>query len=74
MPYWTMKQYNNDKGTIAGWGYWAHNTIPNILGQNSGWNSKLKEVDTFLYSNEFCKEVMKKQTPDRDNAWHTITE
>ena len=73
MPYWTMKQYNNnDKGTIAGWGFWAHNTIPNIPNQNSGWKSKLKQIDTLLYSNEFCKEVMKKQT--KDKAWHTITE
>ena len=62
MPYWTMKQYNNDKGTIAGWGYWK--TEKHV--------KDLKEVKTILYSNEFCKAIMKKN--NNNNSWHTITE
>ena len=67
MPYWTMKQYNNNKGTIAGWGYWVQkHQQPNKHVKD------LKEVKTILYSNEFCKAIMKKN--NNDQMWHTITE
>ena len=68
MPYWTMKQYNNDKGTIAGWGFWVQNHVPT----RPEWNKDLKKVDTLIYSNEFCKAIMKNN--NNDNPWHTITE
>ena len=61
-----MKQYNNDKGSIAGWGYWVQKHVTKKRVKD------LKEVDTIIYSNEFCKAIMKKN--NNNNVWHTITE
>ena len=65
MPYWTMKNYNNDKATIAGWG-------PGIEKASQRWNLNLKEHNTTIWTGEFCRGVMKHNYQGKE-PFHIIT-
>ena len=62
LSHWTKKQYNrNDRGVIAGWG--QHR-------QGQSWASKLKEVQAVIFTNPFCREILKYHY---NYHWHKLT-
>ena len=61
MPHWGTRPYNNDKGTIAGWGK---------AGQ-AEWQTNLKEVDVAIWTEDFCRGIMNHKW--QSSQWQTIT-
>ena len=59
MPHWATKPYQNDRGTIAGWGW-----------DGQSWGKDLKEVNTVIWTQEFCTEIFKHYWTFQ---WQTIT-
>ena len=47
MPTWTTKEYENEKGVLAGWGW-----------DGQSWPKDLKRVDAVIWSEQFSKSVM----------------
>ena len=61
LSHWTQKEYKNDRGVIAGWG--QHR-------QGQSWASKLKETEAVIFTNPFCREILKYHY---SYHWHKLT-
>ena len=59
LPSWANKQYSNDRGLIAGWGWDPFARI---------WATDLKAVNTVIWTNRFGKYVMEQRAKHEQTA------
>ena len=64
MPHFASKEFKNTDATIAGWGK---------QGDQSAYNTKLKEAPVKIWTPKFCSYVIDKEFGVHQ-AWHTVKE
>ena len=64
MPHFASREFKNTDATIAGWGK---------QGDQSDYNTKLKEAPVKIWTSKFCSDTMTREFGVQQ-AWHTVTE